>query len=175
MEFEVRHVGGIENCFVSLPLHLIQILESTRPGLSSQVLSLELRSSSSSSGLWTVAWSGATSSSSSIEVARQFADCISLPDHMMVQVRVVSNVTNATLVTIEPSSEDDWEVLELNAEQAEAAILKQVRTVHEAMKFPLWLHGHAIITFSVVSTFPKKPVGKMMSTICFSLAVFICY
>lgn len=32
----------------------------------------------------------------------------------------------ATLVTIEPLSEDDWEVLELNSEHAEASILKQV-------------------------------------------------
>lgn len=32
----------------------------------------------------------------------------------------------ATVVTIEPYSEDDWEVLELNAELAEAIILNQV-------------------------------------------------
>lgn len=61
-----------------------------------------------------------------MKVAQQFAECISLPDHISVQVRAVSNVVNATLVTIEPHSEDDWEVLELNAELAEASILKQV-------------------------------------------------
>lgn len=40
--------------------------------------------------------------------------------------------------------------------------LLQVRIVHEAMKFPLWLHGRTTITFLVVSTFPKKGVGKML-------------
>ncbi|KAJ9179080.1 hypothetical protein P3X46_010904 [Hevea brasiliensis] len=162
MEFELRHVGGIENCFVSLPLQLIQTLESTRPGgILPQVLTLELRSPSANDK-WVVAWSGATSSSSAIEVSRQFADCISLPDHISVQVRAVSNVASATLVTIEPSSEDDWEVLELNSEEAEAAILKQVRIVHQAMRFPLWLHGHTTITFLVVSTFPKNVVVQLV-------------
>ncbi|XP_065865705.1 peroxisomal ATPase PEX1 isoform X2 [Euphorbia lathyris] len=162
MEFEVRHVGGIENCFVSLPLHLIQTLESTRPGgFIPQVLTLQLRSPTTNHQ-WVVAWSGGTSSSSAIEVAGQFADCISLPDHTNVQVKAAPNVTSATLVTIEPSSEDDWEVLELNAEQAEAAMLQQVRIVQETMRFPLWLHGHTIITFLVVSTFPKNAVVQLV-------------
>lgn len=47
-------------------------------------------------------------------------------DRTIVQVRVIANVPKATLVTIEPNSEDDWEVLELNSELAEAAILEQV-------------------------------------------------
>lgn len=61
-----------------------------------------------------------------LQVSQQFAECISLPDHTTVQVRAISNVAKATLVTIEPHSEDDWEVLELNSEHAEAAILNQV-------------------------------------------------
>lgn len=61
-----------------------------------------------------------------MQVAQQFAECIKLPDHTTVQVRVVSNVPKATLVTVEPHSEDDWEILELNSEHAEGAILKQV-------------------------------------------------
>lgn len=64
-----------------------------------------------------------------MKVAGQFADCISLPDRTSVQVKAVPNVATATLVTIEPSSEDDWEVMELNAELAEAAMLQQVACV----------------------------------------------
>ncbi|KAI9198499.1 hypothetical protein LWI28_016910 [Acer negundo] len=161
MEVEVRVVGGIENCFVSLPLHFIQTLQSTRSGHLPQLVSLELRSSNHHHP-WVVAWSGATSSSSSIEVAQHLAECISLPDHSLVQVRVVSDVPKATLVTVEPVTEDDWEVLELNSEHAEAAMLSQVRIVQEAMRFPLWLHGHTVITFLVVSTFPKKSVVQLV-------------
>ncbi|KAM4088196.1 hypothetical protein ACB094_07G052300 [Castanea mollissima] len=158
MELEVRLVGGIENCFVSLPLPLVQNLDSS----SAQLLTLELRSRTGHR--WFVSWSGATSTSSSaIEVSLQFAECISLPDRTAVQVRAISNVAKATLVTIEPHSEDDWEVLELNSEHAEAAILNQVRIVHEAMKFPLWLHGRTVTTVRVVSTFPKKGVVQLVA------------
>ncbi|KAH7520809.1 hypothetical protein FEM48_Zijuj08G0185400 [Ziziphus jujuba var. spinosa] len=166
MELEVKLVAGIENCFVSLPLLLIQTLQSSsqsHSGLLGEVLALELRSRTSDDR-WVVAWSGATSSSSGIEIAQQFAECISLGDRTKVQVRALSNVPRATLVTIEPNNEDDWEVLELNSEVAEAAILKQVRIVQEAMRFPLWLHGSTSITFLVTSTFPKKAVGKMQSS-----------
>ncbi|KAK4791038.1 hypothetical protein SAY86_031451 [Trapa natans] len=164
MEFEVRAVGGIEDCFVSLPLVLIQTLQQSSPsGLLPQLLALELRSLSSDGDSWFVAWSGATSSSAAIEVSQQFAECISLPSHMRVRVRVVTNMPKATLVTIEPLTEDDWEVLELNSEHAEASILKQVvRVVCEGMRFPLWLHGRTIITFIVVSTFPAKAAVQLV-------------
>lgn len=38
----------------------------------------------------------------------------------------------------------------------------QVRIVYEGMRFPLWLHGHTMVTFYVASVMPKKAVGKMM-------------
>ncbi|KAK4774074.1 hypothetical protein SAY87_029093 [Trapa incisa] len=40
----------------------------------------------------------------------------------------------ATLVMIEPLGEDDWEVLELNSEHAEASTLKQIRVAHEGLR-----------------------------------------
>ncbi|KAK1279790.1 hypothetical protein QJS04_geneDACA021232 [Acorus gramineus] len=54
MEVEVKLVGGLECCFVSLPLSLIQTLQSTYPGgFLPPVISLELRSRSGQS--WHVA------------------------------------------------------------------------------------------------------------------------
>jgi len=38
--------------------------------------------------------------------------------------------------------------------------LLQVRIVHEGMRFPLRLNHHTVITFHVVSVFPKNAVGK---------------
>ena len=61
-----------------------------------------------------------------MQIAQQYAECIRLSDRITVRVRAVPNLPKATMVTIEPHSEDDWEVLELNAELAEASILKQV-------------------------------------------------
>lgn len=42
------------------------------------------------------------------------------------RVKAAANIPKAAFVTIEPNSEDDWEILELNSELAEEAILKQV-------------------------------------------------
>nr|CAD1820543.1 unnamed protein product [Ananas comosus var. bracteatus] len=177
MEVEVRVVGGIESCFVSLPLHVVRALEQTRGGgggggfLLPPVLALELRSLSSGER-WSLAWSGSASSSSAIEVDQKFAECLSLPDRTIVQLKVASAFPKAEFVTIEPSSEDDWEILELNSELAEEVILKQVRnsgsilllgwSVYEGMKFPLWLHGHIVVEFLVVSSHPKKSVVQLV-------------
>ncbi|KAL0351545.1 UNVERIFIED_CONTAM: Peroxisome biogenesis protein 1 [Sesamum calycinum] len=157
MEFEVRVVGGIESCFVSLPLSLIQTLQS---GYLPPILAIELYSGTR---LWHVAWCGSASSSpSSIEIARQYADCIELSDRTVVRVRLVSYLPEATLVAVEPLTEDDWEILELNSELAENAILKQVGIVHDQMKFPLWLHGQTVVMFLVISTFPQEPVVQLV-------------
>lgn len=86
-----------------------------------------------------------------------------MPDRTSVQVKAAANLPRAALVIIEPDSEDDWEILELNAELAEEAILKQVCIVHEGMRFPLWLHRHVIMVFLVTSTSPKKSVVQLVA------------
>ncbi|XP_072966422.1 peroxisomal ATPase PEX1 isoform X1 [Typha angustifolia] len=160
MEVEVRVVGGIHSCFVSLPLYLIETLERTRGSALPPLLAFELRSPSGDR--WNVAWSGSASTSTAIEVAQRLAECISLQDHTKVQLTVIPVLPKAEFVTIEPSSEDDWEILELNSELAEEAILKQVGVVYEGMKFPLWLHGHIVVEFLVVSSSPKKPIVQLI-------------
>ena len=62
-----------------------------------------------------------------MQLSPLFAECISLPNHATVQVKAAPNVPHASLITIEPNTEDDWEILELNADLAEAIILNQVR------------------------------------------------
>ncbi|XP_020586378.1 peroxisome biogenesis protein 1 isoform X2 [Phalaenopsis equestris] len=160
MELEVRVVGGIESCFVSLPISLIETLQSTSGGFLPPVLALELRSYSGD--FWRVAWSGSASKSSKIEIGQQVAECISLLNGTKVRVKAIGNLPKASLVNIEPNSEDDWEILELNSEAAEEVILKQVGIVFEGMKFPLWLHGHMVVEFTVVSVSPNKPVVQLV-------------
>ncbi|KAI3505422.1 hypothetical protein L1887_27551 [Cichorium endivia] len=64
MEMEVIAVAGLEVCYVSLPLHLIQTLQSTSSGSLFSFLALELRSITNNNDGWYVAWSGSASSSS---------------------------------------------------------------------------------------------------------------
>nr|CAB3483787.1 unnamed protein product [Digitaria exilis] len=158
MEVEVRVVGGARSCFVALPLHLLHALERTSAtGDLPPVLALDLRGPAG--GRWSLAWSGAASRSRAIEVAQELAECISLPDGTIAQLSVARSLAKAEKVNIEPYSEDDWEILERRAELAEETILKQVGIVYEGMRFPLWLDGHNIVKFVVVSSRPEKSVG----------------
>jgi len=61
-----------------------------------------------------------------LQVAQELADCISLPDGTIAQLSVARSLAKADSVSIEPYSEDDWEILESRAELAEETILKQV-------------------------------------------------
>ncbi|KAG0446975.1 hypothetical protein HPP92_028547 [Vanilla planifolia] len=141
-------------------LFLIQALQSTAGGFLPAVVSLELRSNSGAS--WNLAWSGSASKSLAIEIDQRLAECISLPSGTKVQVKAIGNLPKASIVSIEPNSEDDWEILELNSEAAEEVILKQVGIVFKGMKFPLWLHGHIVVEFIVVSTSPNLPVVQLV-------------
>jgi hypothetical protein len=51
-----------------------------------------------------------------------------LPDNTKASISAVSVLPKAKFVSVEPISEEDWEVLELNSDLAEEAILKQVTT-----------------------------------------------
>ncbi|XP_062195469.1 peroxisomal ATPase PEX1-like [Phragmites australis] len=161
MEVEVRVVGGARSCFVALPLHLIHALERTSAsGDLPPVLALDLRAAVG--GRWSLAWSGAASRSRAIEVAQELAECISLPDGTIAQLSVARSLAKADSVSIEPFGEDDWEILESRADLAEETILKQVGIVYEGMKFPLWLDGHNIVKFIVVSSCPEKSVVQLV-------------
>lgn len=67
-------MGGIESCFVSLPLLLIETLQSTAGGVLPPVLGLELRSRDG--GCWKLAWSGSASRSPAIEVDDHLVACL---------------------------------------------------------------------------------------------------
>eukprot|EP00252_Welwitschia_mirabilis_P015602 TRINITY_DN3444_c0_g1_i8.p1 TRINITY_DN3444_c0_g1~~TRINITY_DN3444_c0_g1_i8.p1 ORF type:complete len:1188 (+),score=284.39 TRINITY_DN3444_c0_g1_i8:127-3564(+) len=164
MEVEVRTVGHISSCFVGLPLHLIEALQATHKGFLPPFLVLELRPRDSSDvSAWHVAWSGNASKSNAIEVSEKLAECMCLPNHFHVFVRARADVPKAATVMLEPVTEDDWEILEVNAEFVEEHLLNQVGIVQEGLKFPLWLHGQTVITFHVISTEPEKLVVQLIS------------
>nr|BAD09074.1 putative peroxisome biogenesis protein PEX1 [Oryza sativa Japonica Group] len=164
MEVEVRVVGGARSCFAALPLHLIHALSRTSvSGDLPPVLALHLRAAATATAArWSLAWSGAASRSSAIEVAQELAECISLPDGTVAQLSVARSLAKADSVCIEPFSEDDWEILESRADLAEETILTQVGVVYEGMKFPLWLDGHNIVKFVVTSSSPKKSLVQLV-------------
>uniref|UniRef100_A0ACD6ACF7 Uncharacterized protein n=2 Tax=Avena sativa TaxID=4498 RepID=A0ACD6ACF7_AVESA len=162
MEVVVRTVPGVRSCFAALPLPVIQALERTASaGFLPAVLALELRTPDRAR--WRLAWAGAVSASpNAVEVSQQFSACILLPNNTKASLSAVSVLPKAKFVSVEPISEEDWEVLELNSELAEEAILKQVGIVYDGMKFPLWLHDHNVVEFLVVSASPSNSIVQLV-------------
>ncbi|GLJ21358.1 hypothetical protein SUGI_0392840 [Cryptomeria japonica] len=140
-------------------------VETTYSGYLPPLLPLELRPLGrpvTKASSWYVAWIGAASQSTAIEVAEKLADCIGLPDFIQVQVRAYTDLPKATKVTLEPATEDDYAILALNKENAEEQILNQVGIVQEGLSFPFWLHGHTLITLWVASTEPKQSAVRLV-------------
>lgn len=87
------------------------------------VLALELHAPDRA--CWWLDWAGTVSfSPDAVEVSQQFATCILLPGNTKASLSAVSVLPKAKFVSVEPISEEDWEVLELNSELAKEAILK---------------------------------------------------
>lgn len=154
----MRRVAEVQSCFVALPWHLLELLLTDADPPPSRLV-LELRMSANLGGKpWYLAWGGAGAASSQIEVPEALAECIGLADGTRVHVRVLSDLSRASKVEIEPASEDDWEVLELNADYLEEQILNQVGVLHEGQRFPVWVQGQTILILHAVATAPRKLV-----------------
>ncbi|KAG6550574.1 hypothetical protein Mapa_007943 [Marchantia paleacea] len=155
MEFEVRRVG-LHSCFVALPPSLLEILLSGS-NLPPFPVILELKPVSHSAGSTTsfVAWNGAASVSSHIEVSEALAECLGLLNGARFRVRARSDVAEAETIVVEPATEDDWEILELNAEYLEDHILSEVGVLHERQQFPVWVAGKVVLKLRVTSTIPQ--------------------
>ena len=61
-----------------------------------------------------------------LQVSKKLAECVGLHDGATLYLRALTDVANAVSVEVEPATEDDWEILELNAGFVEDHILSQV-------------------------------------------------
>ena len=59
-------------------------------------------------------------------MSKKLAECVGLHDGATLYLRALTDVANAVSVEVEPATEDDWEILELNAGFVEDHILSQV-------------------------------------------------
>ncbi|KAJ7297317.1 hypothetical protein O6H91_Y065500 [Diphasiastrum complanatum] len=165
MELEVRRVSGERTCFVALPLQVIYLLQESGNVLPSfLVLDIRLAVKNKETAPWYLAWAGASSKSQSIEVPDKLAECIGLPHGVKVRMKVQKNVFEAKSVAVEPATEDDWEILELNAEYLENHILSKVGVVQESQCFPVWVQGETVLILKVISTKPKAVVKLVQGT-----------
>ena len=74
-----------------------------------------------------VAWAGATCAAGCVGVPGVLARALGLAEGAAVALRPLPDAPQAVSVTVEPASEDDWEVVQLNAGYLEEQLLNQAR------------------------------------------------
>ncbi|TKA53102.1 hypothetical protein B0A53_03982 [Rhodotorula sp. CCFEE 5036] len=176
------HFAPLRNCLANLPLALHGPL--AQRGIAPQSVAIQLSFQHEGRATQVVlGWTGlpasvaaptmSTSSRSAttnasqdrVEIDPQFAAMLSpgLQEGTKVNIEMLRDLPHATTVNVTPSSADDWEVLESNAEFVEMYLLNQVRTVKEGMEIGCWV-GTTLIRFVVDSTSPASDSPLMLSS-----------
>jgi peroxin-1 len=144
------------NCFVNLPLDLINVILSQHSSSVGRVL-LRLD--------WEdqytiVAWSGGRSSKPGhIEMSSEFIRMLGLDMQFPVNIEPLEPhklvaIPLAQRVFVEPVSVDDWEIVELQAQYIEMNMLSQVAVVKEGQQIPIWIGRQTLVKLKIGETVP---------------------
>ena len=96
-----------------------------------------------------------------LEIDPQLGLAVGLQDGQKVNVEFCRNVTECTTVSVEPLTEDDWEILELHAGYVEENLLSQIRVVYTNQIMCVWIHGKTLVRLVVAALDPKQPYLKL--------------
>lgn len=106
-------------------------------------------------------WPGTSCENGHVAIPGPVASALGLPSGTQVTVTPLSQVPTATSVTIEPSSPDDWEIVQLNADRLEETLLSQLAVASKEQPMFMWVNNQ-LIRFVVESTLPPAPVVKLI-------------
>ena len=105
-----------------------------------------------------VAWRGGYSTQAKVEIPQAMAECMGLGSivtqsqtsnvHMFVQV-TKTTCSRVTRVNLDPVNENDWEMLELHANQLEDSMLDQVCILYSGQVFPISVGTSGLIRLQV--------------------------
>lgn len=154
--------SGQQTSFVSVPPSLAaRILESDC--LLPCVLSIRVHRAAGlppSSPVY-ASWAGSSGESGVLGIDPRVGRLLQVPHGSTVTLDVLPDSLNAYSVTVEPLSTDDWEVLELNANDLEERLLEQTGVASVACPLGIWLNGQPV-ALRVTSTSPEREVVRLV-------------
>ena len=110
----------------------------------------------------TVAWDGsAEAPHGCIGIPSALASCFQLKQGGTVEVRPKTDTPRGLAVTLEPATEDDWEIIELNAGFLEEQLLNQAGVVSPSTILPFWVRNN-VVALKVKSTLPPAPAIRLV-------------
>ncbi|KAI9273142.1 P-loop containing nucleoside triphosphate hydrolase protein [Helicostylum pulchrum] len=99
-----------------------------------------------------------------LEIDPQLGQAVGLQDGQKVNVEFCRNVPECATVSVEPLTEDDWEILELHAGYVEEHLLSQIRAVYTDQIMCVWIHGKTLVRLVVAELDPKGDHLKLTNT-----------
>ncbi|KAF9433755.1 Peroxisome biosynthesis protein pex1 [Entomortierella beljakovae] len=166
----------VRNCFISLPSAWANALLDQGKLSQNVVLELSWQEGSTEKKAY-VGWNGGASAGSggstipgprpgahlgdTIEMDPQFGQAIGLRAGQKVNIDFVKTVQDGISVNVAPYSEDDWEILELNAGYVEDQMLNQVRVLYPNQVITMWVDGRTLVRLRVGDISPVAPCVKL--------------
>ncbi|PRW56943.1 peroxisome biogenesis 1 isoform X1 [Chlorella sorokiniana] len=86
-------------------------------------------------------WVGDTCAAGCVGVPAALARALGLQEGVAVAVRPLPEAPPAVSVTVEPASEDDWEIVQLNGGFIEETLLTQVGVASPHQPLPIWIRS----------------------------------
>eukprot|EP01127_Copromyxa_protea_P018448 TRINITY_DN5821_c0_g1_i1.p1 TRINITY_DN5821_c0_g1~~TRINITY_DN5821_c0_g1_i1.p1 ORF type:complete len:1262 (-),score=342.89 TRINITY_DN5821_c0_g1_i1:78-3863(-) len=146
------------NCFINLPRNVIQLIDLDN--MFGRAL-VNLVWGSTGNRKMMLAWSGDTSASpDTVEISHSLLEQLGLEPYTQVYVYPVQNEgelpPQAEQVFLEPASEDDWEIVEMNAEYLESQLMNQLAVVAPGMVIPIWIRNTTTVLLKITSITPEN-------------------
>lgn len=107
-------------------------------------------------------WSGSVSQNGKVSISSRLGMLLQIPEGASVMLTPLSAVDVAKNVTLEPASSDDWEVVELNANDIESRLLEQCGVVSVHRSLPIWVQGQ-MIALKITATDPNQDVVRLVA------------
>ncbi|VDC01539.1 unnamed protein product [Peniophora sp. CBMAI 1063] len=108
--------------------------------------------------------SGGTGDTETVEIDPQFASGLGLSQGDVVEVGLAYDLPHARMVTTEPLTADDWEILELHAEHVESTLLSQVRVASLGQELDVWVHGTTRVRLRATALDPPSAKALLLTT-----------
>ncbi|KAI8911119.1 P-loop containing nucleoside triphosphate hydrolase protein [Gorgonomyces haynaldii] len=123
--------------FVDLPPELTQILYDRRETSNPQHVVVKLNDVY-------LNWSGKTCEPDCIQINALVAETLGVQNQVKPQFVNARDLPVANQVFLEPKTEQDWQVLELNSGLMEATFYNQVRVIHAKQEIIVWVGNHPV-------------------------------
>ncbi|KZV74257.1 AAA-domain-containing protein [Peniophora sp. CONT] len=108
--------------------------------------------------------SGSAGEAETVEIDPQFAAGLGLAPGDIVEIGLAHDLPRAKIVTTEPLTADDWEILELHAEHVESTLLSQVRVASFGQELDVWVHGATRVRLRATALDPPNAKALLLTT-----------